>query len=148
MIRAVLDTNVLASGFLGAEHSRNAPGEIIRRWRRLRFHLVTSHHLISEFRNTYESPYFRQRMSRSQVDRAIELLEQKAEFASITINVGGVASHPEDDLVLAAAASARVDYLVTGDRMLLKLRTFEGVIILGPRDVHKVLDRSGSPQSE
>ncbi len=87
-------------------------------------------------------------MSRSQVDRAIELLEQKAEFASITINVGGVASHPEDDLVLAAAASARVDYLVTGDRMLLKLRTFEGVIILGPRDIHKVLDRSGSPQSE
>jgi predicted nucleic acid-binding protein len=49
------------------------------------------------------------------------------------VTVTGVATHPEDDLVLAAAVSAGADYLVTGDRKLQALDTFEGVRILSPR---------------
>lgn len=58
MIHALLDTNVLASGFLGLENSPSAPGEIVRRWRRRQFHLAVSHHLLTELRNTLEDPYF------------------------------------------------------------------------------------------
>ena len=38
-----------------------------------------------------------------------------------------IATHPEDDLVLATAVSAQADYLVTGDRQLLALGTYQGV---------------------
>lgn len=36
--------------------------------------------------------------------------------------------------VLATAVSARVDYLATGDKQLLKLGQYQGVVILSPRD--------------
>jgi uncharacterized protein len=47
--------------------------------------------------------------------------------------VSGVASHPEDDLILATAASGAADYLVTGDRQLLALGTFYEVRIVSAR---------------
>jgi predicted nucleic acid-binding protein len=47
--------------------------------------------------------------------------------------VQGVASHPEDGLVLATAVSAKADYLVTGDSQLQRLGQFEGEAIVPPR---------------
>ena len=45
----------------------------------------------------------------------------------------GVATHPEDDLILSAAASANADYLVTGDAGLLGLTVFRETQIVSPR---------------
>jgi predicted nucleic acid-binding protein len=50
-----------------------------------------------------------------------------------------VATHPEDDLVLATAVSAHADYLVTGDRKLQRLGSYQGVRILSPREFLAVL---------
>jgi hypothetical protein len=44
-----------------------------------------------------------------------------------------VATHPEDDLILATALSGAADYLITGDSKLQKLGTFQSVTILSPR---------------
>lgn len=68
------------------------------------------------------------------------LLEQEAVLTPITRQVQGVATHPEDDLILAAAVSARADYLVTGDDQLQKLGGFEGVKIVSPREFLRLLD--------
>ena len=48
--------------------------------------------------------------------------------------MSGVATHPEDDLVLATAVSAQADYLVTRDRQLLKLGSYQGVAIVSPTE--------------
>ena len=45
----------------------------------------------------------------------------------------------EDDLVLAAALSAGANYLVTGDTRLQRLRTYEGIRIVSPREFVEVL---------
>ena len=50
-----------------------------------------------------------------------------------TVTISGVTTHPEDDLVLAVAASARVDYLVTGDKPLQRLGAYRGVRVVSPR---------------
>ena len=42
----------------------------------------------------------------------------------ITAHVQGVATHAEDDLVLATAESAQADYLITGDKKLQRLGTY------------------------
>ncbi len=52
----------------------------------------------------------------------------------MTISVQGVATHPEDDLILATAVSGGAQYLVTGDRQLLKLGNYQGVQIVTARD--------------
>jgi predicted nucleic acid-binding protein len=66
-------------------------------------------------------------------------LESDLAYTPITVHVSGVATHPEDDLVLATAVSAEADYLVTGDRHLLSLGQYQGVRIVTPRDFAAIL---------
>jgi hypothetical protein len=55
--------------------------------------------------------------------------------------VSGVATHPEDDLVLATAVSTSADYLVTGDnRFVTRAQLFQGVTLMSPRDFMTLLD--------
>jgi predicted nucleic acid-binding protein len=62
------------------------------------------------------------------------MLKVDATFAPLTETMVGVATHPKDDPVLATAASARADFLVTGDHDLLRLGSFRGTVIVSARD--------------
>ncbi len=70
----------------------------------------------------------------------LTMVADLALFVAITTSVAGVATHPEDNLVLATAVSASADVLISGDRQLLKLGSYEGVHILSPRDFLAYLD--------
>jgi uncharacterized protein len=130
VIRAMLDTNVLASGFLS---ERASPGQRLRLWTYRRFTLVTSDDILSELERTFRQPYFRHRLTEDRIAADLELLRREAEIVTATTAVSGVATHPEDDLVLATALSGGADYLVTGDAKLQALGAFRGVVILSPR---------------
>jgi predicted nucleic acid-binding protein len=63
-----------------------------------------------------------------------------AQRVSITVAVSGVATHPEDDLVLATAISAGADYLVTGDRRFrTRIPRYRSVLLLSPAEFLAVL---------
>jgi predicted nucleic acid-binding protein len=47
--------------------------------------------------------------------------------------VRGVAPHPEEDIVLAAAVSARADFLVTGDHDFLRVRQYQSTRLITPQ---------------
>jgi predicted nucleic acid-binding protein len=74
------------------------------------------------------------------VEAAIALLEIEANVVELIVPVSGVATHPEDDLVLATVASATADYLGTRDRQLLKLAMFQGARIVHPADLAALLE--------
>jgi predicted nucleic acid-binding protein len=78
------------------------------------------------------------------IGRLRRFLESDTVRTPITADVLGVATHPEDDLILATAVSAQADYLVTGDRHLLALGMFHGVQIVSPREFLTILDLEGS----
>lgn len=143
MIRAVLDANALASGLVGVRLPTSTPGELIRRWRGREFILVVSDHVLTETQRTLTKPYFRQYLTPAQAASAVHLLRTKGERALITVTVSGVATHPEDDLVLATAVSAKARYLVTGDRQLQALRRYRGVTIVSPRGFLSILAQQG-----
>ncbi len=127
----VLDASALVSGFPA---SAGTLAEIVDRWRVGGFHLVVSQHLIEEVGRAWTKPYWQACFTLAQVERALALLQLEAEVVPVTAQVTGVATHPEDDLVLASAVSASADYLVTGDKQLQRLGRYEGVMILSPRD--------------
>lgn len=106
MIVAVLDTNVLASGFIGEDKPDSTPGELMRRWRAKSFTLVVSQHILAELTDTFTDPYFTRRLSASTIADALDSLRIDAVVQPITVDVTGVASHAEDDVVLATALSA------------------------------------------
>jgi predicted nucleic acid-binding protein len=51
-------------------------------------------------------------------------------------------------LILATAVSGGADYLVTGDKQLLKLGSFEGVRIVDSRAFLEILDREAAEIGE
>jgi predicted nucleic acid-binding protein len=63
----------------------------------------------------------------------MSLLRSETTVTPITTPVHGIATHPEDDVILATAVSAKADYLVTGDSKLQQVGTYQEVAILSPR---------------
>jgi putative PIN family toxin of toxin-antitoxin system len=129
MTGVVLDTNVLAPGFVGAT---STSARLIHLWRAGRFELVVSEHLLGELARTFADPYYRARVSPDHVNRILTLLRAEARFTSLTVPVSGVATHPEDDLILSTGLSAGAIYLATRDRQLLKLESYQGLQIVLP----------------
>ena len=138
MIRATLDVNVLASGFLV---KTGVPAELIRSWFARTCELVLSYHILEGLQRTLQKPYFQQRMTPEQMRDAHRILRARASLVDPSIPVHGIGEDEEDDLVLSTALSGRVDFLVTGDRHLQQIGNYQGLIILPPRDFLDVLTR-------
>jgi len=92
----------------------------------------------------FAKPYYRSRRSDAQIDAAMLVLITEASFSVPTVGIYDVATHPEDDLVLATAVSAHVDYLVTGDKQVRRLEAIQGVSIVSPRHFLTLLEQEGS----
>ena len=144
MIVAVLDTNVLASAALGVGRPESTPGELLRRWRAKEFVLVISEPIMTELARTLTSPYFAARIAPGEVETLLARVRAQARIEPIAASLTGVASHPEDDLILATALNARADYLATGDRALLAWGSYEGARLLSPRQFLAILEAEAS----
>ncbi|OGD95198.1 putative toxin-antitoxin system toxin component, PIN family, partial [Candidatus Curtissbacteria bacterium RIFCSPLOWO2_01_FULL_37_9] len=90
---------------------------------------------------TFQKPYFQKRLSSKATTNFIDLLQNEAFVTPIIVKVQNVATHPEDDLTIATALSAKADYLVTGDQSLLNKvgNSYKGVILTTPSDFLKIL---------
>jgi putative PIN family toxin of toxin-antitoxin system len=131
-VRVVIDTNTLASGAIAP--AGGALATLITSLRAGSFELFLSKFILEELARTLTKPYFRQRVSPADVRTYFLMIAAAATLVPITAIVRGVASHPEDDLILATAVSARAHYLVTGDRQLQALGSYQRVSILSPSD--------------
>lgn len=141
MILATLDTNILASGARKLGDSASTPGQILERWIEGEFVLVCSAPILSELERTLHKSYFRQHLTDDQVDVLLQMLPEQAMIVSLGIEVHGVASHAEDDLILATAVNAGADFLVTGDHALLELQEHAGVRIISARAFLTILEQ-------
>jgi|SRR4051794_13517531 putative PIN family toxin of toxin-antitoxin system len=143
MIRAVLDAHVLASGIIGFLILTSTPGQILRAWRALQSDLLVSDHLLSELKRTLEKPHFQARLTQERSTQFQHWIANAAVRVPLTAAVSMVATHPEDDLVLATAVSAQADYLVTGDRRLINaVPVYRDVTLTTPREFLEILEAS------
>lgn len=129
MTRVTLDTNVLASGLT---RSGSAAAEIIRHWQDDALVLITSAHILDELTRAFAKPYFASNVSDVRAKALVQLVETNATVVELSVEVAGVATHPEDDKVLAPALSGEASVLCTRDKQLLKLQAFQSVGILSP----------------
>jgi putative PIN family toxin of toxin-antitoxin system len=97
------------------------------------FQVIVSVPILEELERTLQKPYFRRSLTTTQSPRFLKLLQRRATVSPITVSIRGIATHPEDDLILATAVSAKADYLVTGDSKLQQVGAYQEVRILSPR---------------
>lgn len=136
MRRITLDANVLAPGF--TSHG-SASSRLIDLWRSGAFALVLSAHVLQELARTLTDPYFASRLPREEATAILTALSTNATVTELTVDVSGVATHPEDDLVLSTALSGQATILCTRDKQLLKLGSYQGVAILTPGELVALL---------
>jgi putative PIN family toxin of toxin-antitoxin system len=137
VIRAVLDTNILASGAIAR---RGTIAAILDAWRGQAFTLIVSQVILAELGRTLQNPYFATRLSPALCEGFLDLVYSEAVVVLLRVTVAGVATHPEDDLILATAVSGHADYLVTGDQPFQDLGLYRDVQIISPGEFLALLE--------
>ena len=143
MIRATIPHEFFGSVTASANQRQSAIAPILRAWHAGQYELVISEHILAELGLSTPTPYFSRFLSLDDREAAIATLRNDVTVVEITVDLQGVATHSEDDLVLATAVSGQVDYLVTLDRQLLRLGVYEDVRIVSTREFLAILQAEG-----
>jgi putative PIN family toxin of toxin-antitoxin system len=128
-MRAVLDTNVLISSVI----STGVPHEIVVKGFSSEYQIVVSVATLTEFRDTLLKYPEKFHMDEDDVQQEVETIRYFAEFVDPDEEITAVEDDPDDDKFLEAAVAGNVDYIVSGDRHLLDLNSFQGIQIVEPR---------------
>ncbi|MCY3969292.1 MAG: putative toxin-antitoxin system toxin component, PIN family [Acidobacteria bacterium] len=133
-MKVVLDTNVFVSGvFFGGP-----PGRVLEAWRDGRAEVVLSQEIIEEYVRVGEE--LAGRFPGVDLGPALELLAVSTTLVDSTQLPEPVSRDPDDDKFLACALAAGADCVISGDRDLLEVSPYEGVVVMSPRDF---VDRLG-----
>lgn len=127
-MRVVADTNTVVSGLLW----RGSPWQVLETARQQKVKLFTSPVLLAELQDVLARAKFATRLKAAGVT-ADELVVGYAALATLVHpdKVQPVISaDPDDDQVLACAATARAEAIVSGDQHLIALGEYGGIPIL------------------
>lgn len=128
MIRAVLDTNVIVSAFFWG----GVPREVLDAARAKRLRLITTEAMIEELKDVISRPKFADRLAEigetaeSLIENDYRALVEVVEAAKIE---PVILAGPDDDAILACAVGGEADYIVSGDKHLLGLETYQTIKI-------------------
>ena len=128
-MKIVLDTNVFISGLFW---EGNFCSQIISRWRNGDFELVSSKEIIEELVKTLKN--FKISMSEEMIQEWINLIIKNAIFVEPSERIEIIKEDLSDNKFLEAAIAGNVDFIVSQDKHLLKLREYQNVKIIKPEE--------------
>jgi putative PIN family toxin of toxin-antitoxin system len=133
MIRVVADTNI----FISALMFGGLPGTFLNLAFVQSFQLVTSPVLLDELDKKLRMKF---EVSPKDADLIRARLETRALVVEPDIALMVIKDDPDDDRVLECAVAGNADYIVSGDRHLLRLRTYEGIAIVSARQFMEIVE--------
>lgn len=113
-IKVVLDLNLFVSALIG----RPATRALLDQWREQRFVLILSQELLTELLAVLARPKFNKYFSEEDVRILTELIQERAVFVQPTVRLA-LCRDPKDNILLEVAATAKAEFLVTGDKDLV-----------------------------
>jgi putative PIN family toxin of toxin-antitoxin system len=125
-MRVVTDTNV----FISALMFGGLPGILLDLALRRRFTLVTSKALLDELNEKLRGKFA---VSESDALAIRAKLEGNATLADPDFELNAVPEDPDDNRVLECAVAGKADFIVSGDRHLLQIRSYDGIAIVRVR---------------
>jgi len=125
-MRVVADTNIYISALMFG----GLPDVFLRQAFLGAFMLVTSPVLLDELDEKLRSKFG---VSPEDADAIRNRLEEVAHLAQPDVVLDVIQDDPDDNRVLECAAAGKADYIVSGDRHLLKLGSFGALPIMTVR---------------
>jgi putative PIN family toxin of toxin-antitoxin system len=132
VIRAVLDASVVVSSLINPQ---GIPAQVLDAWRAERFRVVLSAAILDEIGRVLRYPRVAV-YHRWSEERLRQWLEDFAHLALMTpgiLSLEIIQEDSADNRYLECAVEGAAAYLVSGDRLLLSLGTYQGIQIVSPR---------------
>jgi uncharacterized protein len=127
VVRAVLDTNVLISAIVFG----GVPRQILEAAVAGAVQLYVSEDTMAEFRDVLSRPGFG--LSAHLLRATVSELGSLAEWVGPTQRISVVREDSADNRILECAIAASAEYLVSGDKHLLKLKSHSGIEVVSPQ---------------
>lgn len=124
-MRVILDTNTLISAiiFKGGNEDK-----ILHAAHNGNFKLIISLEIFKELKKVLSRPKFW--LSQKQIGDALMHIIEIAEIVEPNIKLDIIKEDPDDNKILECAVFAKADYIVSGDKHLLKLKNVNGIPIV------------------
>jgi len=133
MKRAVSDTNILVSAIIYS----GLPLKFLRLASQHAFTPLTSVQLLDELEDVLRRKFAR---PPAEIDAIRARLEIEFEVVSPAISLSVIKADPDDDRVLECAVAGRADYIISGDKHLLKLGQYQGIRIVTLREFMDIVN--------
>jgi len=115
--RVILDTNLWLSFLITRDYSKLDKILFSRKSK-----LVFSQELLDEFLEVVQRPKFRRFFSTVEIEQLLETIDEYADFVSVQSEVN-LCRDLKDNFLLSLCVDGKVDYLLTGDKDLLDLKS-------------------------
>lgn len=142
MLRAVADTNTVVSGLL----YRGSERDLLEAARAGRIALCTSAVLLAELSDVLPRAKFAERIAAAEMS-VRRLVRRYARLATrvVPARIGpSVPGDPDDDAVLACALAAGADLVVSGDKQLRNLKSWQRIPIVSAGEALEIIARQSS----
>jgi uncharacterized protein len=138
VLRVTADTNIFISGLNFA----GLPRQILNLAESGAILLAVSDEILDEVTRVLRREKFG--WPEVEIDRAVTQITRFTEHVESKQRIDAIAEDPTDDRILECAVASRSEYLVTGDKHLLKLGRFGGTKIVKPADFLEIQAQAGA----
>ena len=125
LLHVVPDTNVLLSGIA---FPSSVPGRVVASWRSGSVRVSLSEYILDELRRVMPKLRHRHGLSDAEMADFIDLLALQADIVVPAPTNDADLTDPFDQAILGTLISAKADYLVTGDKALLRMASKHPVL--------------------
>jgi uncharacterized protein len=133
-VKVVLDTNVLLSAFT------KPSGRLGALWKaaeRRRFQLLISPVIVAEVAEKLREKFY---WEESRILRQSKLMAKTGKRMVVPrLVLDVIPNDPDDNRILECAVEGKADVIVSGDRALLRLKSYDGIPIVRPIDFLRTL---------
>ena len=138
MKQAVIDTNVLIRALI---NPLGAAAPVVVRLREGKYLLIYSEWLLNELQEKIVEPQIKvkYKLTDQAINDLLDLIERVGQKVNPTRTIN-VCRDADDNHVIEAAIEGEADYIVTYDKDLLDLKSFESVRMITPREFLEILD--------
>ena len=135
MVRVVLDTNVFVSMLLKSKNCLKIRETFLNGL----FDIVISPDLVREFLTTIRKEKFKNIFNHLEIKNLVELITIDTTLIIPEEKIS-ICRDLKDNPVLECARGGKVDFIVTGDKDLLVLKSFRKISIITPRKFLEILN--------
>jgi uncharacterized protein len=137
VLKVTADTNILISGLV---YRRGKPYDLLRMAIDGTISLTVSRHILDEMADVLARKFD---ATPEEITEAKGIVGDAARIVQPSVQIDVIKEDPPDNRILECAVSAGADYIVTGDKDLLRLGTYDSIKILTVSDFLKVARGQG-----